>query len=290
MSNADDQPPPPWAQELLQRLQALEQQQLNPSMDTDTSPSSPPAESTPLNSDPNVSIRLPSSDFTPPADFLQRFPFINLDFFRRPLQDIQRRRFLSEHPSNTIRQYSPPEPMRVQTSHQHRHMEQQLYDIQYRLSGLTRPLDWHLYRIYNDKISSYEEIQKASIEFATGMHELLSDLASHITELRTKNLYKASNLQGQPPSLSQQQNTLVEAKSFTEHINLERSLQQALSKHRPRSKKPSHQHHQQNRQSTSSSSSSTAPHQQQQHSDQKYQPKHHPKKDFHVQQAPPKQQ
>ncbi|ORE04366.1 hypothetical protein BCV72DRAFT_211404 [Rhizopus microsporus var. microsporus] len=49
-----------------------------------------------LQEDPNVVVRSPGADFTPSSALLEHCPFIEEDFFRRPLPDTERRRFLFE--------------------------------------------------------------------------------------------------------------------------------------------------------------------------------------------------
>ncbi|ORZ06217.1 hypothetical protein BCR42DRAFT_443304 [Absidia repens] len=76
-----------------------------------------------------------------------------------------------------------------------------------------------------------------SLDFAIAIHELLSDLASHVNEVRTTNLYKSANAITKPPSLSGSSNLLVDPKSFVDHINLAKSVHQVTARSRPR------QHH-----------------------------------------------
>ncbi|ORE08283.1 hypothetical protein BCV72DRAFT_194381, partial [Rhizopus microsporus var. microsporus] len=54
-------------------------------------------------------------------------PFIEEDFFRRPLPDTERRCFLFECPKNTIRAYDPPELNKVDLSGPARCFDTQLH-------------------------------------------------------------------------------------------------------------------------------------------------------------------
>ncbi|KAI8876094.1 hypothetical protein K501DRAFT_148180, partial [Backusella circina FSU 941] len=47
---------------------------------------------------------------------LERCPFIEQDFFRRPLLEADRRPFLFECPKNNSRDYEPPKLNKVQMS------------------------------------------------------------------------------------------------------------------------------------------------------------------------------
>ncbi|CAO3601306.1 unnamed protein product [Absidia cylindrospora] len=216
---------PPWAQALLQRLETLEA-----SIQQSSSPH-------PFDNDPHVTVRAPGADFTPPQEVLDLLPSMTGDFFRSPLDDNDRRRFLFECPKNSLRNYTPPEPMRVATSSVAKATDQQLYDLQYRISGLTRPLDWFLHKVATGQYHDKETLQDYTLDFISSTHALLADLASHITDLRTANLYKAAQIQARPPSLTQSSNPLVDSKSFVEHLQLEDSVQKAISKNqRPRSR------------------------------------------------------
>ncbi|KAG1171477.1 hypothetical protein G6F46_012916 [Rhizopus delemar] len=81
--------PPAWANALLQRLEHLESRISSSNL---------------LSEDPNVIVRALGSDFTPTVDMLEQHPYISEDFFRRPLDENQRRRYLFEYPKNTLRQ------------------------------------------------------------------------------------------------------------------------------------------------------------------------------------------
>jgi hypothetical protein len=219
-NNLDDQPPA-WAQHLIERITSLE-------ATIAQQPSPPPH-------DPNVVLRTPGSDFTPPEEVLEHFPHMTEDFFKRTLDDIDRRRFLLNCPKNTLRQYTPPETLKVHTSNEAKATDNQLHEIQYRLSGITRPIDWYVYQLIAQPLHDDPEANfQRSLDFAISIHELLSDLASHVTELRTANLYKTANAITKPPSLSGSTNLLVDPKTFVDHINLAKSVQQATSKSRPR--------------------------------------------------------
>jgi hypothetical protein len=132
----DQAEPPAWAIEFFNRLSSLEAKF---------------ASSPFLQGDPNVIARSLGADFTPSSALLEHCPFIDEDFFRRPLPDTERRHFLFECPKNTIRSYDLPEFNKISTSSPARRFDTQLHDIQYHLSGLTCPISWFAYQLVHSQ-------------------------------------------------------------------------------------------------------------------------------------------
>ena len=217
----NDDAAPAWANALLQRLQAVEQQL---------------ATTANTNNDPNVTVRNPGANFHPTEEMLAQYPFIQEDFFKRPLDDSQRRQFLFDCPKNAIRNYDPPKLNKVTISASAKHFDSALHNIQYRLSGLTRPLDWFLYQNLHGNINDTNIRQQGS-DFAQAMHGLLSDLASYITTLRTDNLYKGLPNHLEAPS-SQQEKFLVNTQDMLDHIKLQQSIQLATQRRSKKNKGP----------------------------------------------------
>ncbi|KAG2223440.1 hypothetical protein INT45_001746 [Circinella minor] len=196
----NDDATPAWTTALLQRLQAVEQQL---------------ATTVNINNDPNVTVRNPGADFHPTEEMLAQYPFIQEDFFKRPLDDSQRRQFLFDCPKNAVRNYDPLKLNKVTVSASAKHFDSALYNIQYRLSGLTRALDWFLYQNLHGNFNDANIRQQGS-DFAQAMHELLSDLASYITTLRTDNFYKGLPNHLEAPG-SHQENFLVSTQDMLDH-------------------------------------------------------------------------
>ncbi|KAG2221096.1 hypothetical protein INT45_008617 [Circinella minor] len=167
---------------------------------------------------------------------LVQYPFIQENFFKRPLEDGQRRQFLFDCPKNSIRHYDPPKINKVNVSSSAKHYDSALYNIQYRLLGLTRPLDWFLYQTLHGNLDD-TTIRQQSSDFAQAMHELLSDLASYITTLRTDNLYKDLPNHIEAPG-SQQENFLVDTQDMLEHIKLQQSIQTVTQRKPKKNKGP----------------------------------------------------
>jgi hypothetical protein len=241
---ADDQPPA-WAHNLLNRIESIEatlnSRHASPAPSTSTSP--PPVSS--LSIDPNITIRQPGSDFHPPDHHLMAFPDMEANFFRAPLEDTDRKRFLFDCPKNSVRNYDPPELNRINNYPQHATLtDKQLYDIQYRLSGITRPIDWFTYQLVEKKETDIDELRQQSMEFAISIHSLLSDLASHVTELRSANFFRAANIHAKPPSTKPSE-LLFESKALMDYVNLEKNFQQSF-RQRPRSNARQQQRHRQN--------------------------------------------
>ncbi|CAO3654316.1 unnamed protein product [Cunninghamella echinulata] len=204
---------PDWAINLLQRIEQLEA----------SSSSNYPFH----NEDPNVQIRFPGADFTPTAEMLQQCPYIQKDFFRHTLLDTDRRRFIFDCPKNTLRTYEPPKSIKVSQSTQAKIINNHLYDIQYRLSGITRPLDWFTYQLlYNNWTP--EQQQQHTLDFLANIDALLSDLASHLTTLRQENVCKGLPTKVSPPSADD--NLLMDPKELADHIKLQQSIQQTTNK------------------------------------------------------------
>lgn len=188
--------------------------------------------------DPNVVVRTPGSDFTPSVDMVQNHPYITEDFFKRLLDENQLRRYLFERPKNTLRQYDPPKLNNVQLSPSAKLVDIQLAHIQYRLSGITRPLDRLTYRLLQGNWD-LPTLQQQSRDIVVAMYEHLSDIASHITTLRTQNVYRGIPRRVEAPPKSDD-NLLLDTTAMVEHIKLQRAVQQAtqLQSNRKRNNGP----------------------------------------------------
>ncbi|KAG1468160.1 hypothetical protein G6F56_004002 [Rhizopus delemar] len=200
-----------WENALLQRIHQLESRLSSANL---------------FNDDPNVQLRSPGSEFTPTIQMLKQHPYLEEDFFRRPLSDSDRRKYLFECPKNAMRQYDPPKINKANVSTAHEQFDSYLHQIQYGLSGLTRPLDWFTYQIQNNQWEP-DALRTHSRDFAHTMHELLSDLASHITQLRTDNMFKELPHALEAPSLDSSDSYLLDNKELVEHIKLRQSVQNA---------------------------------------------------------------
>ena len=212
----DSVQPPAWAQIILQRLEALEQRSTPEPIDLDTSPEDNV-------DDPFVLPRSPDLDFTPYEAFREALPSMAKDFFRNPLPETDRKRYLSQCPRNLERNYQPPVLNQISVSNAAKRIDSQLSDIQYRLSGITRPLDFLLHKTLTAGPPSQEDV----IHFVQSLHELLSDTASHITQIRIDNMFKSAGIRGQAPRLATGPATpLLEPKDLLEHVNLAKATMQ----------------------------------------------------------------
>jgi hypothetical protein len=217
--------PPSWASALLERIANMEQR-LQPS---------------PIfNTDPNVIVRTPGADFTPSDAMLAEFPFITEDFFKRPLAESDRRRFLFDCPKNSLRNYDPPKLNKVQLNHPYKQFDAHLSTLQYRLSGITRPVDWFAYQLLQENWD-VATIRQQARDFTHAIHELLSDLASHITTLRTENMFRGlpSNLEPPAPTTD---TFLIDTQETLDHIKLQRSVHNATQQQRKRNNGPRPKH------------------------------------------------
>ncbi|OMJ12258.1 hypothetical protein AYI70_g9232 [Smittium culicis] len=100
-----------------------------------------------------------------------------------------------------------------------------LEDIQYRISGITRPIDYFVHNLLQDQ-SSFNTAD--SIEFAGLIQILLSDFGSQITQVRMNNVYKASKIPSKAPQiLPSSAKTVFEKKEFVEHITASQAISKA---------------------------------------------------------------
>lgn len=77
--------------------------------------------------------RTPYTEFTPYPEFVHALPSFKKDFFRKPLPEVERRRFLSDSPRNLDREYTPPLINSINTNQSTKRFDSQLVDIQFRL-------------------------------------------------------------------------------------------------------------------------------------------------------------
>ncbi|CDH49986.1 predicted protein [Lichtheimia corymbifera JMRC:FSU:9682] len=106
MSHDQQDNPPAWAMALIERLQALESQQQQQHQQQPGSNADESMEES-IN-DPFISTRSPETDLHLYPEFKAALPGVDQDFFRRPLPEAERRRFLADCPRNLAREYLPP--------------------------------------------------------------------------------------------------------------------------------------------------------------------------------------
>lgn len=165
----------------------------------------------------------PDLEFTPYPDFIEDLPGMAKDFFRNPLPEQERRRYLAQCPRNMEREYSPPVLNHVQVSQATKRTDAQLADIQFRLSSLTRPGDYFLHMALQQTSPSKDDF----IDFANAIHELLSDTASHITQIRIDNMCQSAGIRGQALPITPPTSTpLLDPKVLLEHVSLAKSTMQ----------------------------------------------------------------
>jgi len=184
---------------------------------------SSPMEATTHVPDSAITDRLPDQEFHPYPRFIEALPGFRKDFFRNPLPEVERRRFLAECPRNVDREYTPPVLNSINVGQVTKRFDSQLADIQFRLSSITRPLDLFLHKVLQNGSVS----QTDATEFINVVHELLLDSASHITQLRVDNMFRGAGIQGQAPRLVDSTTSpLVDPKVLLDHVNLDKSLSQ----------------------------------------------------------------
>jgi len=190
-------------------------------------------QSAPMDTSQNAYIteRSPDTEFHPYPEFAQALPSYTKDFFRNPLPEVERRRFLAECPRNVERDYTPPAINSITVSQGTKRFDSQLSDIQFRLSGITRPLDYFLHKV----LQTGSVTPQDATELVNVVHELLMDSASHITQLRIDNMFKGAGIHGQAPRLANPTTQpLVEPKVLLDHVSLDKSMAQIGRRSNPR--------------------------------------------------------
>ncbi|KAL0139941.1 hypothetical protein V8B55DRAFT_1563415 [Mucor lusitanicus] len=211
-------------QAILERLAAMEAHLAN-------LPTSAPMDTSRTDlDDPAIVARPTLTDLHPPEEFMGE------DFFRRPLDEVDRRQFLQAYPRNVLRQYDPPVTNSIKIGSLTTRFDGHLSNVQFRLSGVTRPIDSFLYDLFrNNSESVPAPVVK---EFAICIHEMLADVASHITQLRSDNVCNDNGLPSVPLVPPQRDpGLLLDAPHIIEQTKLCQSLSDISSQSRPRSRK-----------------------------------------------------
>ncbi|CEP07404.1 hypothetical protein [Parasitella parasitica] len=191
--------------------------------------------------DPHLKARTVAMDLTSYPEFYQVLPGAQDDFFRSPLSEKERRAFLQACPSNTSRQYQAPTLQTTNVGAFTKRHDDQLAAIQYRLSGLTRPIDLMAHNLAQQRpLNSHD-----ATSFLRTMHSLISDVASHITQLRIDNVCKDTGPSSVPLRLDTSTTPLLDTDAILERTKLEKSLRDAQSKKRPSPKKKRKRNNQQ---------------------------------------------
>lgn len=151
------------------------------------------------------------------------------------MDDADRRRFLFDCPKNTLRIYDPPKLNKVQLNSPYKHFDTTLFNLQYRLSGITRLLNWFAYQLCQDNWDA-DALRQQAKDFNHAVHEFLADLASHITTLRTENRFRGMPNNLEPPA-SSSVSFLIETQVMLDYIKLQQSVHNATSKQRNRIQK-----------------------------------------------------
>ncbi|PVU93199.1 hypothetical protein BB559_003388 [Furculomyces boomerangus] len=181
-----------WALQIVERLKNLESNMENESqqnisigstMDKDMLSTHGGSQDRPQHQaeDNYIMERDTSRDMQTYPELLEALTSIKDEFFKSALTDIQQRRFLASCPRNEDMDYDPPVLNNLGVSFSAKKMDNQLLDIQYRISGITRPIDFFTQKIIqNDGQMDFQETK----DFVKIIRILLPDVASHITQIR----------------------------------------------------------------------------------------------------------
>ncbi|OMJ27949.1 hypothetical protein AYI69_g2593, partial [Smittium culicis] len=229
----DTTPAPEWAMEILRRIAHLEAQ--NTPMPENSEDSVDVDVDVDVDGDNYIVDKLPLRDLQLYPELTNALPGISQDFFKSPITDSERKKFFGCCPRNTGMIYDPPSLNEMGLSSEFKKEDSKLQDIQYRISGLTRPIDYFVHNL----LQGQNRLNTAkTIEFAGLMRILLSDLASQVTQIRMDNAYKASKIPGKAPQiLPSTAKPLFEPKEFVKHITASQALSKAVFATKPRNRK-----------------------------------------------------
>ncbi|OAD78744.1 hypothetical protein PHYBLDRAFT_163835 [Phycomyces blakesleeanus NRRL 1555(-)] len=216
-------------QALLARMEALGARSAAPPVALDGSPAD--EDDTMLPTD-HIVERPIASDLTPFPELIKAIPGMERDFFRQPLDEASRRRFLLNCPRNVLRQYQALVLNYSGVGTHTKRTDAQLADIQFRLSGLTRPIDLFAHDVL---VEGSIQVTQA-LGFANTMHELLSDLASVVTQMRSDNICRDANLPITPivTNSALEPKPLLDSQRIVEQAKLQRALHDAARPSRTR--------------------------------------------------------
>lgn len=250
---------PQWAQVLLDKVLQLENdvQELRQQPDPMPMETGSPTTVEPNNSNSHVEIRPQASDLHPYPALRQALPALADDFFRSPLDDIDRRRFLLHLPRNVDMVYEAPLLNDVPVGASTRQADNQWSDLQYRLSGLTRPIDSFAHELL---CLDSETVSVAKVlHYLNTSRELLADVATFATHVRTTNMYKAAGINVKSPlAHNSQQSTLVDDKELVAQAQLASAVRSTSAIHSS-SKARKHRQRSTNQKLPSMPSSTTYP-------------------------------
>ncbi|KAG2233256.1 hypothetical protein INT48_001705 [Thamnidium elegans] len=134
-----------------------------------------------------------ASDLIHTEQLQRALPGMADDFFRSPLDEHDRKRFIHDCSRNAVRQYLPPVlNLAENVGRFSKHHDGPLSEIQRRLAATTCPIDKFLHESLRSNAPSIpiEEV----IYFMNTMHTLVSDTASHITHLQMDNVSRETGL------------------------------------------------------------------------------------------------
>ncbi|OMJ14113.1 hypothetical protein AYI70_g8093, partial [Smittium culicis] len=172
-------------QEILNRLTVLEESSAQP--ETASIPES-------VDMDPQVSYiteRPLPADMELYKELQEALPTVTEDFFKSPLSDINRKKFFAAVPRNSAIDYDPP-AVNFKFSSNARRIDTAIYDAQYRLSAITRPIDFFVHECIQG--GNQVPISKV-IEFANSIRILLADTATHLSQCRINQAYRDAGVE-----------------------------------------------------------------------------------------------
>ncbi|PVU93994.1 hypothetical protein BB561_002899 [Smittium simulii] len=163
---------------------------------------------------------------------LEAIPSLETNFFRSSIPD-EKKKIIYECSKFLGTKYTPP-PLNKAATPDVRKNNAALYDIQMALANMTRPLDDYIHNKLNDPATSIKS--NDYLEFAHVMQELLSAVASNISQARIETLHESMELSGEF-----QQNTGAERKApfvCARRLRLVQHMQQRIPLKTPSKPQP----------------------------------------------------
>ncbi|OMJ27620.1 hypothetical protein AYI69_g2937, partial [Smittium culicis] len=170
-----------------------------------------------VDSDNYIVEKSPSRDLLMYPELAESLPGISQDFFKSPITDLERRKFLGSCPRNSEMVCDPPPLNEMGLSSEFKKEDSKHHDIQYRISGLMRPIDYFLHNLLQDPNS-------------------LNTANSHSSGWMGPT--KPSKIPGKAPQIiTSSSKLLFDQKEFVEHIGASQALAKAVFSTKPRNKK-----------------------------------------------------
>ncbi|OMJ17143.1 hypothetical protein AYI69_g7543 [Smittium culicis] len=149
--------------------------------------------------DQHVSTRALSRDLHTYPRLMEALPSIEVDFFRSPLCDEEKRDIVQSSPRTVGVIYTPPR-INYSATAPIKKLDTAYYIVQAFLAQATRPVDYYVHQLLQDEPET--PTNDSRFLFASTMRLLLSEVCTLLTQARLDNLHSELNLPESPPQLN----------------------------------------------------------------------------------------